>query len=130
MKTAKEIIHDLLKKKYINKNEAELLLQPEEVISINGLMDHLKKNNLVVAKRNYFDELIEETDLKRIQQKLLKKPSLTPYEIAKYKLTHYTSLHGVKKSKLIRPEEIYKTSKGKVMIVTCAIIRIRERKHL
>ncbi|MFD1292669.1 hypothetical protein ACFQ5N_02365 [Lutibacter holmesii] len=101
-------------------------------INVSEFMDHLKENNLLIVSRSDYEngENVANAKLLKKQKSLLNKPAVTPYEMVKYKLTHYNSITGIKASQLFKPGEMYHNSKGKLMVVTSAVKRIRTNKHL
>ena len=99
---------------------------------LTEFMDHLKQNDLIIVSRNDYENgvNIEAAKKQAIQNKLLNKPALTLYQVVQNKLTHYTSIRGLAASKDFKPGEMYLNKKGVRMVVTSAILRIRNNKHL
>ena len=89
---------------------------------IDGFMNRLEQRNLIIVEN-------KAANLETIQQNLLQKDALTPYEIAKYELLPYT-LHGLKKYKEFKQGEKYKNSNGKWMIATSAVVRLRKKMQI
>lgn len=102
------------------------------LVNVTEFMDHLKQNDLVIVSRSDYENGVNIEMAKELveQQKLLKKPALSLYEVVQNKLTHYTSIKGLADSTYLKPGEIYKSKKGVRMVVTSAIERIRNQKHL
>ena len=100
-----------------------------EIIRVKEFMDHLRDNNLVIVSRRDYEngENVAKAELAEMQKKLLKKDAIGVGQVVRAKLLKgYTSVNGIKLSKDFKEGEMYKNSKGHIMICTSAIKRINQ----
>ena len=100
----------------------------EAVVKVSDLMDHLKRENLVIVHKSVIDD--SELELLRMQKASLKKDALTLSEIIKGQLLHphLTTTHSIRAYKGFKPGEKFNANNGNgvLMICTSAIKRLRK----
>ena len=102
------------------------------LVDIDEVLTAFEERGLVVISKEELriQELLQKRDRDKAVKMLLSNDSLSPGDIVKHKLLHFTSAEGVKVSKLFREGEIFKNSEGKTRVTVEAIKRLRILKNI
>ena len=99
-------------------------------VNITELFDEMDKRGLIVVHKNELlnNVAYNELQFRREQRGAMLEDALPVLTVARLKLLpRYSTVNGLKKSKLFHPGEMYLNSEGHHMICRSAIIRLRKK---